>query len=119
MTNPLTTRSKCGKVRSFHGYTGTQLKVTTGVTFQKVSDPSYGLSMEDFERGLKIWNRNHHIRRNMPNAGLDPLPNRMHIGYVGTDGDTGYRYSQGWRRLKSHRPSRWGWGIYVADDPEV
>jgi len=119
MTNPVTAKSSYGKVRSSLGYTGTQLTVSIGVTFQKVSNPSNGLTWDDYQRGLKIWRGNQRIRRHMLGEGLDPLPNRKLIGYVGTDYDTGQRYMLGMRRLKSDRPSRWGWGMYVADNPMV
>jgi magnesium-dependent phosphatase 1 len=55
----------------------------------------------------------------MPGAGPNPHPNMKQIGWVGTDWATGELYKQGKRRPKSGRPSRWGWGLYVADDPSM
>ena len=90
-----------------------------GVTFQKVSNGGYGVTQQNYYDGLHVWRRNQQMRRNMPNAGPDPLQNRRQIGWVGTDRATAERYRLGQRRLKSDRPSRWGWGLYVADDPSM
>ena len=119
MISPVIMKLKCGKVGSFLSYINVQLTITTGVTFQKVSNPSSGVSQNDYYYAINIWRRNQLIRRNMPGAGPNPLPNKRHIGYVGVDYDTSQRYKQGQRRLKSSRPSRWGWAMYVADNPEM
>ncbi|KAK3379023.1 hypothetical protein B0T24DRAFT_694377 [Lasiosphaeria ovina] len=100
---------------------GTSLIVATrsetGVTFEKVQGPS--ISNDDFMRGLETWRRNTKIRI--------PLVKQLHlmtkaraIGYVGTDRRTAYDiYYQGLRREKSDRPSRWGHGMYITDDPVI
>ncbi|KAF2501613.1 hypothetical protein BU16DRAFT_556093 [Lophium mytilinum] len=96
-----------------------EVEMWQGVTFQKVAHSSRGLMLGEYFHGLEVWRQNQYMRCPMPNAGPDPLPNRRHIGYVGTDWFTGQRYAEGMRRLKSSRPSRWGWGMYVADNPEM
>ncbi|KAF2815546.1 uncharacterized protein BDZ99DRAFT_516265 [Mytilinidion resinicola] len=96
-----------------------EVEMWQGLTFQKVSHSSLGLMLGEYLHGLEVWRRNQYMRCPMPNAGPDPLPNRRLIGYIGTDWYTGQRYSEGMRRLKSSRPSRWGWGMYVADNPEM
>lgn len=90
-----------------------------GVTFQKVSNRNVGITTGDYHAGLDLWRRNQNIRRPMPSSGLNPHPSQKQIGWVGTDKATGELYSKGRRRPKSTRPSRWGWGLYVADDPFV
>ncbi|KAF8853464.1 hypothetical protein BDZ45DRAFT_598508 [Acephala macrosclerotiorum] len=90
-----------------------------GVTFHKVSDGNRGVTGADYSAGLDTWRRNQYIRCPLPSAGLNPHPNMKQIGWVGTDWATGELYRQGKRRPKSDRPSRWGWGLYVADDPAV
>jgi len=72
----------------------------------------------DFFEGCAVWNRNKDIRCQLPfnNPGLTQA---RQIGWVGTDRATAQRYAEGKRRLKSSRPSRWGWGLYVADDPSM
>jgi magnesium-dependent phosphatase 1 len=78
------------------------------------------LTWDDYQQGLEVWRRNQRIVvRPTLGAPIDPLPNRKHIGYVGTDFDTGQRYKQGLRRLRSNRPSRWGFGMYVTDNPTM
>ncbi|KAI1386602.1 acid phosphatase-domain-containing protein [Hypoxylon trugodes] len=94
-------------------------EIMDSVTFQKVQKPSVGLSWDDYQQGLYVWRCNDYIRRNTSNIGLDPLPNRRCVGYVGTDSDTAKLYKSGERRRPSGRPSRWGWGMYVTDDPKI
>ncbi|KAH7395927.1 hypothetical protein BKA64DRAFT_709303 [Cadophora sp. MPI-SDFR-AT-0126] len=96
-----------------------QLTTYIGVTFQKVSNRNVGITTGDYHAGLDLWRRNQNIRRPMPSSGLNPHPSQKQIGWVGTDKATGELYSKGRRRPKSTRPSRWGWGLYVADDPFV
>lgn len=90
-----------------------------GVTFHKVEDGNFGLNMAEYYEGLDVWRRNQDIRCPMPTTGPDPLPNARRVGWDGTDSTTSERYRQGKRRLKSNRPARWGWGLYIADDASI
>jgi hypothetical protein len=46
-------------------------------------------------------------------------PKVKHIGYVGADKVNALRYANGERRTPSDRASRWGFAMYVADDPRM
>ncbi|KAK3373045.1 hypothetical protein B0T24DRAFT_495143, partial [Lasiosphaeria ovina] len=101
-----------------------------GVAFQKVSNPHNGVDWDDYQRGLEIWRNLQEIHVPLPNSSLkltprgnflppsalQLLPNCQPIGYVGTDYATAKCYYTGKRRLKSNRPSRWGWGMYVTNN---
>ncbi|KAK3366238.1 acid phosphatase-domain-containing protein [Lasiosphaeria ovina] len=89
-----------------------------GVTFFKVSDPTKGLSYHDYLQGLELWRRNSRIRYSFPMM-LNRDPNVGIVGYVGTDEATKDLYAAGKRRPKSDRPSRWGYAMYVGDDPDT
>ncbi|KAI0115677.1 acid phosphatase-domain-containing protein [Nemania sp. FL0031] len=87
------------------------------VTFMKV-DPRFGVTWDDYNRGLNRWRRYNAIQFQIPRNGVESREVKF-IGYVGADEASAMRYQEGKRRLKSNRVSRWGHGMYVTDDPQV
>ncbi|KAI0896510.1 hypothetical protein F4806DRAFT_508393 [Annulohypoxylon nitens] len=95
-----------------------EVETWLGVTFHKL-DKNSGITMQSFREGVNTWRRNLYIRFPMPTAALSPNPNIRQVGWVGTDLATGMLYFFGERRSKAARPSRWGWALYVSDDPSI
>ncbi|KIJ46698.1 hypothetical protein M422DRAFT_249863 [Sphaerobolus stellatus SS14] len=93
-------------------------EVKDGVTFKLVAHTQHTLNWDLFLDGLAEWRRNQHMMVPNPRM-LDPHPNKMLIGYAGTDRKTAAEYAKGHRRHPSGRPARWGYGLYVADNPQV
>ncbi|THU78088.1 hypothetical protein K435DRAFT_769697 [Dendrothele bispora CBS 962.96] len=99
-----------------------EVETWEGVTFKLITHKT-GITWDDFMSGISEWRGNQRI--NVPfNSDfrlLDPHPNKMLIGYVGTDIDGAKAYAAGERRpfSKTTRPARWGYGLYVADNPQV
>ncbi|THV03744.1 hypothetical protein K435DRAFT_791497 [Dendrothele bispora CBS 962.96] len=97
------------------------VSVPEGVTFKLIKHKT-GITWDDFMSGISEWRRNQHINVPFnPNPRLlDPHPNKMLIGYVGTDINGAKAYAAGQRRpFSKSRPARWGYGLYVADNPQV
>ncbi|KAI1128303.1 acid phosphatase-domain-containing protein [Nemania abortiva] len=95
-----------------------EVEMWQGVTFHQV-DGSRCITTSDYLSGLDTWRRNQIIRCPMPTHSPNPHPNAKTIGWVGTDKHTSDLYMNGQRRTKSGRPSRWGFALYVADDPSI
>ncbi|KAK3377076.1 acid phosphatase-domain-containing protein [Lasiosphaeria ovina] len=94
----------------------TGVELWQGVTIHIVQRS--GLTMADYQQGLEAWRRNAAIRIPFPQS-ITELPKRRAIGYVGTDDYTYMLYLNGKRREKSDRPSRWGFGMYITDNPDI
>ncbi|KAI1742122.1 acid phosphatase-domain-containing protein [Xylaria scruposa] len=94
-----------------------EVELWQGVTFMKV-DSGSGITWNDYRRGLDQWRRYKAIQFPIPHFRTGSPKARL-IGYVGADEASAMRYQEGKRRLKSNRPSRWGHGIYVTDNPHV
>ncbi|KAJ7511423.1 hypothetical protein B0H11DRAFT_2215249 [Mycena galericulata] len=91
-------------------------EVYNRVTFKMLWNS--GLTWGAFHDGLAIWRRNKYI---IVHPGLDNrlLPKPKFIGWVGTNAANMQRYRNGERRLDHSRPARWGYGLYITDDPAV
>ncbi|KAK7049090.1 acid phosphatase-domain-containing protein [Favolaschia claudopus] len=89
-----------------------------GVTFKALRDGA-GLTWDRYQEGLALWRRNKYISRCRPHPDSQLLPKPKFIGWVGTDTKTMERYRHGQRRLEYSRPARYGYGMYLSDDPNV
>ncbi|KAI0972196.1 acid phosphatase-domain-containing protein [Xylaria arbuscula] len=95
-----------------------EVELWKGVTFQKVEDPSLGITWSDYCRGIDQWRRYKTLRIPVPNR-IDSLYEPYLVGFVGTDVPNAERYARGQRRLPTTRSARWGYGMYVTDDPNI
>ncbi|KAK7440993.1 hypothetical protein VKT23_016773 [Stygiomarasmius scandens] len=102
-----------------------EVETWEGVTFKLIPhEHQHGMTWNDFIDGIAEWRRNQHLQvpftQNPPKL-IDPHPNKMLIGYVGTDIPSAKAYASGKRRpfVGKPRPARWGYGLYVSDNPQV
>ncbi|CAA7268355.1 unnamed protein product [Cyclocybe aegerita] len=96
-----------------------EVETWEGVTFKLVKHHNDGLTWQDYLDGLDEWRKNQYIRVAHPPRLIDPHPNKMLIGYAGTDRETALLYAQGKRRQFTKRPARFGYGLYASDNPQV
>ncbi|KAK7000382.1 acid phosphatase-domain-containing protein [Favolaschia claudopus] len=89
-----------------------------GVTFKVLRD-SAGLTWTRYKEGLALWRRNKYFSRCRPHPDRHLCPKPKFIGWVGTDAKTMERYRRGQRRLDYTRPARYGYGLYLSDDPAI
>ncbi|KAK3939202.1 acid phosphatase-domain-containing protein [Diplogelasinospora grovesii] len=89
-----------------------------GATFVKVKDSNSGVTWTDYNEGLDKWRRYRQIQFRMPGRIRGASRTKL-IGYASADAATAQRYKRGERRLATGRPARWGYALYVADDPRV
>ncbi|KAI1286526.1 acid phosphatase-domain-containing protein [Xylaria venustula] len=89
-----------------------------GVTFQKVKDPSAGITWHEYCKGIDQWRRYNALRIPVPTR-YDTVYEPYFVGFVGTDVPNAERYARGLRRLPTTRSARWGYGLYVTDDPNI
>ncbi|KAH8107091.1 acid phosphatase-domain-containing protein [Cristinia sonorae] len=89
-----------------------------GVTFQVTRD-SKGLTWEKYRHGIDVWKLAKSIR--YPYLGQDRklYPNAGFIGYTGVDEATLQLLVQGKTRIDTEESARWGYAIYIADDPAM
>ncbi|EIN11146.1 hypothetical protein PUNSTDRAFT_131326 [Punctularia strigosozonata HHB-11173 SS5] len=94
------------------------VEMMLGVTFQ-VSRDQKGLTWKNYQDGLATWRRNKAIHS--PWHGLDVhlYPKRKLIGYSGMDLDTIKLLEAGGRRQDRKEAARWGYAMYVADNPAI
>jgi magnesium-dependent phosphatase 1 len=84
----------------------------------KIADKSVGITQKDYKNGLALYRAHNSWRLPIPKTGISSSKVR-HIGYVGADKKNALRYAEGKRRLPSERSARWGYGMYVADNPNM
>ncbi|CAL1705822.1 unnamed protein product [Somion occarium] len=96
-----------------------EVETWEGVTFKLVKHHNDGLTWQDYLDGLDEWRKNQYIRVAQPPRLIDPHPNKMLIGYAGTDRETALLYVQGKRRQFTKRPARFGYGLYASDNPQI
>lgn len=94
------------------------VEMEQGVTFQVCRDKE-GLTWENYRHGIHMWRRNKAIES--PWRGLDVMryPKRKFLGYSGMDVDTIKLLEAGGRRHDREEAARWGYAMYVADNPAV
>ncbi|KAK7458729.1 hypothetical protein VKT23_009728 [Stygiomarasmius scandens] len=94
------------------------VEMMLGVTFQ-VSRDQKGLTWDNYQQGLEMWRRNKSIIS--PYLGTNPIsyPKKKMIGYSGMDLSTIQLLENGGRRHDRKEAARWGYAMYVADDPRV
>ncbi|KAJ3553153.1 hypothetical protein NM688_g3766 [Phlebia brevispora] len=94
------------------------VEMMLGVTFQ-VSRDQKGLTWDNYQYGLATWRRNKAIESPWRGLDLQSYPKRKFLGYSGMDLDTIKLLEAGGRRHDRKEPARWGYAMYVADDPAV
>ncbi|EIN11148.1 hypothetical protein PUNSTDRAFT_124641 [Punctularia strigosozonata HHB-11173 SS5] len=94
------------------------VEMMLGVTFQ-VSRDQKGLTWDNYQEGLATWRRNKSIHSPWKGLDLGNYPKRKFIGYSGMDLDTIKLLEAGGRRHDRKEAARWGFAMYVADDPAV
>jgi len=101
-----------------HEATSNIVEMMLGVTFQ-VSRNQRGLTWDNYQAGLAMWRRNKAIHS--PWRGIDPelYPKKRLLGYSGMDIETIRLLEKGGRRHDREEAARWGYAMYIADDPTV
>lgn len=94
------------------------VEMMQGVTF-KVSRKQKGLTWKNYQYGLNMWRRNKHIESPWLGLKLSNYSNPKLIGYSGMDDATIKLLEAGGRRHDRKEAARWGYGMYVADNPAV
>ncbi|TCD65674.1 hypothetical protein EIP91_002301 [Steccherinum ochraceum] len=94
------------------------VEMMLGVTFQ-VSRDQKGLTWENYQEGLDIWRRTKAIHSPWHGTNLNNYPKRKLIGYSGMDEGTIRELEAGGRRSDRKEAARWGFAVYIADDPRV
>ncbi len=89
-----------------------------GAAFFKIDNREKGITWKDYQHGLQLYRAYQSWRFMIPEKGINSSRVR-HIGYVGADKVNAERYANGMRRTKTDRSARWGFGMYVADDPNM
>ncbi|KAI0426466.1 acid phosphatase-domain-containing protein [Xylaria sp. FL1042] len=98
-----------------------EVELWKGVTFQKIDNPSVGITWNDYCRGIDQWRRYDTLRLPVPpdDAKFSSNYKPYFIGWVGTDVPNAQQYQRGLRRLPTDRSARWGYGLYVTDNPNI
>ncbi|KAF9269928.1 hypothetical protein L218DRAFT_1071437 [Marasmius fiardii PR-910] len=94
------------------------VEMMLGVTFQ-VSRDQKGLTWDNYKKGLEMWRRNKAIRSPWLRPNIEPYDKRKLIGYSGMDSETIKLLQAGERRRDKEEAARWGYAMYIADDPAV
>jgi magnesium-dependent phosphatase 1 len=94
------------------------VEMMLGVTFQ-VSRDQKGLTWANYQEGLDIWRRTKAIHSPWHGLNLNSYPKRKLIRYSGMDIRTIQQLEAGGRRTDRKEAARWGFAVYVADDPRV
>ncbi|KAH8107097.1 acid phosphatase-domain-containing protein [Cristinia sonorae] len=92
--------------------------VILGASFQLCSDKK-GLTWATYQQGIEQWRRCQQIRSPYLGPGLSTYPEPMLIGYSGMDEDTVKLLVEGKNRIDTKESARWGFAVYVADNPAV
>ncbi|KIY73888.1 hypothetical protein CYLTODRAFT_406291 [Cylindrobasidium torrendii FP15055 ss-10] len=94
------------------------VEMMLGVTFQ-VSRDQKGLTWENYQQGLEIWRGNKRIHSPWQGLQLNRYPKLKLLGYSGMDEGTIRQLEAGGRRTDTKEAARYGYAMYVADDPRV
>ncbi|KAF8835570.1 hypothetical protein BDN67DRAFT_912794 [Paxillus ammoniavirescens] len=94
------------------------VEMLLGVTFQ-VSRDQKGLTWDNYQQGIKMWRRNQRIRSPFLGRDLSLYPKKKLIGYAGMDQGTINLLQNGGRRQDRKEAARWGYAMYVADNPAI
>ncbi|KIY73891.1 hypothetical protein CYLTODRAFT_416546 [Cylindrobasidium torrendii FP15055 ss-10] len=94
----------------------TRVEMMLGVTFQHCPN---GLDWTMYREGLATWRRTKAIHSPWLGLELSSYPKHKLIGYSGMDIDTIELLEKGGRRHDRKEAARWGFAMYVADDPRV
>ncbi|TCD70243.1 Magnesium-dependent phosphatase 1 [Steccherinum ochraceum] len=94
----------------------TRVEMMLGVTFQYCPQ---GLNWSVYQEGLATWRRTKNLHSPWHGRQLTAYPKRKLIGYSGMDLDTIELLEKGGRRHDRKEAARWGYAMYVTDDPRV
>ncbi|KAJ8501495.1 hypothetical protein ONZ45_g12140 [Pleurotus djamor] len=94
------------------------VEMMLGATFQIINGMQ-GLTWERYQYGIATWQRNQGIRCPYPGLDLSLYPKRKLLGYSGMDMETIQLLEGGGRRHDRKEAARWGYAMYVADDPAI
>lgn len=97
------------------------VEMMLGVTFQ-VSKDKKGLTWQNYKHGIDMWQRNQAIWTDFNIIKNDyNNPNNWYkfLGWSGIDEADIESLEQGGRRHNRVEAARWGFAVYVADDPKI
>jgi len=94
------------------------VEMMLGVTFQVLRDKK-GLTWESYRQGISMWERNKAIESPWRGPNLSSYPKKKFLGYSAIDLESIKLLEAGKRRHDRKEEARWGYGIYVADDPAI
>ncbi|TFK22407.1 hypothetical protein FA15DRAFT_748747 [Coprinopsis marcescibilis] len=94
------------------------VEIKLGVTFQ-VSRDQKGLTWANYQQGISVWRRNKEIETPWLGNDAKLYPKKKFIGYSGMDLDTINLLEAGGRRHDRKEAARWGYSMYIADDPLI
>ncbi|KAJ8514905.1 hypothetical protein ONZ45_g7603 [Pleurotus djamor] len=98
--------------------TNNTVEMMIGVTFQ-VSRDQKGLTWDNYRTGIDMWRRNQSIITPFLGLNLACYPRHKFIGYSGMDINTTKLLESGLRRNDREEAARWGFAVYVADNPAI
>ncbi|KAJ8502020.1 hypothetical protein ONZ45_g11923 [Pleurotus djamor] len=98
--------------------TNNTVEMMIGVTFQ-VSRDQKGLTWENYRAGIDMWRRNKSIITPFLGLNLSSYPRHKFIGYSGMDIGTIKLLESGLRRNDRKEAARYGFAVYVADNPAI
>ncbi|KAJ8094245.1 hypothetical protein PM082_006784 [Marasmius tenuissimus] len=94
----------------------TRVEMMLGVTFQYCPN---GLNWSTYQEGIANWRRTKALHSPWHGLQLTAYPKRKLLGYSGMDIGTIELLEKGGRRHDRKEAARWGYAMYVADDPRV
>jgi len=94
------------------------VEMKSGVTFQVLRDKK-GLTWANYNHGIGMWRRNKAIESPWHGLNLNSYPKKKFLGYSGMDIGTIKLLEDGGRRHDRAEAARWGYAMYVADDPAI
>lgn len=100
------------------GAVNNPVEMLLGVTFQ-VSRDKKGLTWQHYQDGINMWKRSKVIESPWQGINLNKYPKKKLLGYSGLDLESIELLEAGGRRHDRKEFARWGYGLYVADDPAI
>ncbi|KAJ8520249.1 hypothetical protein ONZ45_g2929 [Pleurotus djamor] len=98
--------------------TNNTVEMMIGVTFQVCRDQK-GLTWANYREGIETWRRNQAIITPWAGLKVSAYPHARLIGYSGMDIETIKLLEKGWRRHDRKEAARYGFAVYVADNPAI
>ncbi|KAJ8463365.1 hypothetical protein ONZ45_g17608 [Pleurotus djamor] len=98
--------------------TNNTVEMMLGVTF-KVSRNQKGLTWNNYRAGIDVWRRNQRIISPFLGLKLSSYSRPKFIGYSGMDIGSIKLLEQGLRRHDRKEAARYGFAVYVADNPAI